>query len=43
MPEQEVASAAEMKAALDGIDQVLIDVTDRLYRRSQDDKTRDEH
>ena len=43
MPQREFASADEMKAAFQGIDRILIDVTERLYRRSQDDDTQREH
>lgn len=43
MPHREFASAEEMKAAFKGIDRVLVDVTERLYRRSQDDETQRDH
>ena len=43
MPHRKFASAAEMKAAFKDIDRVLIDVTERLYRRSQDDETQRDH
>lgn len=43
MPHREFASADEMKAVFQGIDRILIDVTERLYRRSQDDDTQREH
>ena len=43
MPHRKFSSAAEMKTAFQGIDRVLIDVTERLYRRSQDDDTQREH
>ena len=43
MPHREFSSAEEMKTAFKGIDKILIDVTERLYRRSQDDKTQREH
>ena len=43
MPQREFASVDEMKAAFQGIDRILIDVTERLYRRSQDDDTQREH
>jgi hypothetical protein len=43
MPQREFTSADEMKAAFQGIDRILIDVTERLYRRSQDDDTQREH
>jgi hypothetical protein len=43
MPHREFSSAEEMKKAFKGIDKILIDVTERLYRRSQDDKKQREH
>jgi hypothetical protein len=43
MPQRKFASVEEMKTAFQGIDRVLIDVTERLYRRSQDDDTQREH
>lgn len=43
MPQREFASVEEMKRAFQGIDRVLIDVTERLYRRSQDDDTQRAH
>lgn len=43
MPHREFVSVDEMKTAFQGIDRVLIDVTERLYRRSQDDDTQREH
>lgn len=43
MPHREFASVDEMKTAFQGIDRILIDVTERLYRRSQDDATQREH
>ena len=43
MPHREFSSAEEMREAFKGIDKVLIDVTERLYRRSQDDKKQREH
>ena len=43
MPYREFSSAEEMKEAFKGIDKILIDVTERLYRRSQDDKQQREH
>ena len=43
MPHRKFASAEEMKAAFSGVERVLIDVTERLYRRSQDDDTQREH
>ncbi len=43
MPHREFKSVEEMKAAFEGIDRILIDVTERLYRRSQDDETQRDH
>lgn len=43
MPHREFSSAEEMKEAFQGVDKILIDVTERLYRRSQDDKQQREH
>jgi hypothetical protein len=43
MPHREFSSVAEMKAAFQGVDRILIDVTERLYRRSQDDEIQREH
>ena len=43
MPHREFKTPAELKAALDGIDQVIIDATERAYRRSQDNATQHEH
>lgn len=36
LPKRELHSPGELKAALDRVDQILIDVTERTYRRSQD-------
>jgi hypothetical protein len=43
MPHREFGSVTEMKAAFKGVDRILVDVTERLYRRSQDDATQREH
>jgi len=43
IPHRGFSSAEEMKKAFKGIDKILIDVTERLYRRSQDDKKQREH
>ena len=43
MPHRACASVEEMKAAFQGVERVLIDVTERLYRRSQDDETQRAH
>ena len=43
MPHREFKTPAELKSALSGIDQIIIDATERAYRRSQDDATQREH
>jgi hypothetical protein len=43
MPHREFATPEELRQALQGIDQLLIDVTERLYRRSQDDQVQRAH
>ena len=43
MPHREFASVVEMKTAFQGVDRILVDVTERLYRRSQDDETQRDH
>src|SRR2546425_3539190 len=43
MPYREFDTPEAMKAALQGIDQVIIDATERAYRRSQDDTKQREH
>ncbi len=43
LPHREFKTPAELKAALHGADQVIIDATERAYRRSQDDATQREH
>jgi hypothetical protein len=43
MPQREFTTVAEMKAAFQGVDRILVDVTERLYRRSQDDETQRDH
>jgi hypothetical protein len=37
MPYRELAPPEALKAALQGVDQVLIDATERAYRRSTED------
>ena len=37
MPCRELATPEELKAALQGVDRLLIDATERAYHRSQDD------
>lgn len=43
MPHREFKTVEELKAALNGIDQVIIDATERVYRRSQDQATQRDH
>ena len=43
MAHREFKTPAELKAALKGTDQLIIDATERTYRRSQDDATQREH
>jgi len=43
LPHREFKTPADLKAALHGVDQVIIDATERAYRRSQDDATQREH
>ncbi len=43
MPYRECTSVEAMKAAFQGIDRILVDVTERVYRRSQDDETQRDH
>ena len=43
MPYRQFASPEELKSALQGVDQLLIDVTERAYHRSTDDATQREH
>ena len=43
MPYRELSTPADLKAALQGMDQVIIDATERAYRRSQDDAKQREH
>jgi len=39
MPYREFKTVEELKTALDGIDKIIIDATERVYRRSQDEAT----
>jgi hypothetical protein len=39
MPHRTFTTPEELKAALKGVDRVIIDATERAYRRSQDDAT----
>ena len=43
MPYREVATPEELKAALQGVDRLLIDATERAYHRAQDDAKQREH
>jgi hypothetical protein len=43
MPYRELGTSEALKAALQGIDHVIIDATERAYRRSQDDTKQREH
>ena len=43
MPYREFATPEELKAALHGVDRLLIDATERAYQRSTDDAKQREH
>jgi hypothetical protein len=43
MPSREFVTPAELKAALHGVDRLLIDATERAYHRSTDDTKQREH
>src|SRR5499426_1835127 len=43
MPYRELATPEELKAALQGVDRLLIDATERAYHRPQDDAQQREH
>jgi hypothetical protein len=43
MPYRELGTPEALRAALAGVDQLIIDATERAYRRSQDDATQREH
>lgn len=43
MPHREFKTPEALKAALRGIDQIIIDATERAYRRSQDDAKQRAH
>jgi hypothetical protein len=43
MPYREFATPGELLEALDGIDTILVDVTEREHRRPQDEQTQREH
>jgi len=42
MPHRAFTTPEELQAALKGVDRVIIDATERAYRRSQDDATQRE-
>ena len=43
MPHREFKTPEELKSALQGADRLIIDATERAYRRSQDDAKQREH
>jgi hypothetical protein len=43
MPDRELGPPEALKAALQGVDRLLIDATERAYHRSADDATQREH
>src|SRR5215470_7920731 len=43
MPYRELRTPEELKAALKGVDQVIVDATERAYRRLQDDAKQREY
>ena len=43
MPHREFGTPDDLKAALQGIDQLIIDATERTYRRAQDDAKQRAH
>jgi hypothetical protein len=43
MPHRQFKTPAELKAALTGVDRIIIDATERAYRRSQDEADQREH
>ena len=43
MPYRELATPEELKAALQGVDRLLIDATERAYHRLTDDGKQREH
>ncbi len=43
MPPREFATPAALQAALQGVDRLLIDATERAYHRSTDDVKQREH
>ncbi len=43
MPYRELGTPDDLKAALNGVDRLIIDATERAYHRSQDDAKQREH
>jgi hypothetical protein len=43
MPAREFQSVADLMQALDGIDEIIIDATERAYRRPQDAQQQQAH
>jgi len=43
MPHREFQTVKELKQALDGIDRIIIDATERAYRRPQDEQEQKAH
>ena len=43
MPYRELGTPEDLKAALKGVDRLIIDATERAYHRSQDDAKQREH
>jgi hypothetical protein len=43
MPYRELGTPEDLKAALQGVDRLIIDATERAYRRSQADAKQREH
>ncbi len=43
LPHREFRTPEELKAALQGVDRIIIDTTERAYRRSQDEAQQREH
>ena len=43
MPYRELGTPEDLQAALQGVDRLSIDATERTYRRSQEDAKQQEH
>ena len=43
MPQREFKTVEELTLALKGVDQIIIDATQRMYRRPQDGEQQREH